>query len=710
MKIIFDKERRVFSFDTAEMSYAIAVTDDARLANLYWGRAVPSISDYDGIREAIRGGIDPYSGMTSRAEYRSSEAFDYGLPCLRAVQGDGSETLRLRYVSHVIEDGTLRITERDEFYPIEVELVYKTFGELPLIGRYAIIRNLGDEAIRLISAKSASYHLPDCRRWRLTYYAGHNSEEYQRMRQSVGQARIELETNRLTMSGAQAVPFFALDEDGSATETAGEVYFGTLHWSGDFQITVDNQRGNYCSVVGGVSERTSEIPLGSGESFETPMFTAGFSDRGFERMSEIFYDWQYDFILPRGEKKDKAHGVFPIISNSWYPYLFDVTEKKLVDLIPRVKRVGAELLVLDDGWMPRRVNSKAGLGDWTADSERFPNGLSAISDACHKEGLLFGLWVEPEMVNPDSELYRAHPDWVLSEPNRERTLFRNQCILDMSRDDILDYTIAWLDELIISSNIDYLKWDMNRSASEIGLFARERGVAVKYIKNVMRIWEHLNERFPDLLLENCAAGGGRADFGMVSMADRTNRSDNADPIDTLKLHEGFTTLFVPKLAGGAGNVAPSPYRNSRTAPLDYRINLGMTGSMSIGIDLLKATEEELQTLRLATDKFKLIRRGLQNSYVYRIASPLEHPYAVFEYLCRDRSTFTVFAFGHSLNRWDYFMPLFRMRGLDPDAVYEYENTRMTGAALMNVGIRLPLMTECVGGDYKSCVLTFNRVK
>lgn len=710
MKIRFDSTRRIFSFDSSEMSYAIGITDDGRLANLYWGASVKDAGDYDGIRESLRTEINPYFGMTTRPEYRSGEAFDYGLPCIRATLTDGAETLRARYVSHSVEKDTLRIIEKDEFYPIEIELVYKTWGDLPLIGRYAIIRNLGDKPIRLNSAKSACFHLPDCRKWRLTHYSGHNSSEYQRMRQNVTQSRIEIQTNRLTMSAAQAVPFFALDEEGSATEASGEVFFGTLHWSGDFQITVDNQYGNYCSIVGGVSDYSAEIPLNPGESFETPMFTAGFSGRGFERMSEIFYDWQYDYILPRGDKKDKAHEPFPIISNSWYPYLFNVSEEKILALIPKVKHVGAELLVIDDGWMPSRVNSRAGLGDWTVDSEKFPRGLGVIADACHDAGLMFGLWVEPEMVNPDSDLYRAHPDWILSEPNRDLTLFRNQCILDMSRDDITDWAISWLDELIVTAKLDYLKWDMNRSVSEIGLYARERGVCVKYIKNVMRIWKHLNEKFPDLLLENCAAGGGRADFGMVAMADRTNRSDNADPIDVLKLHEGFTTFFVPKLAGGAGNIAPSPYRNSRRAPLDYRINLGMTGSMSIGIDLLKASDEELEALRAATEKFKTIRAALQNSYVYRIASPWEHPYAVFEYCARDRESFTIFAFGHGLNRWDYHMPRFRMRALKPDAIYECGDIRMSGKALMNLGVDIKLMREYVGSDYLSRVMTFTRVK
>ena len=710
MNITFDENRRVFSFDCAEMSYAIAIANDGRLVNLYWGGAVSDVADYEDVREVLVADMNPYFGMTTRPEYRSVEAFDYGVPCLRATLSDGAQTLRLRYVGHAIDGDTLRIVERDEFYPIEVELIYKTWGELPLIGKTAVIRNLGGESIRLNSAMSACLHLPACRKWRLTHYAGHNSAEYQRMRQEVTQSRIELQTNRLTMSGAQAVPFFALDENGASTESSGEVFFGVLHWSGDFRITIDNQYGNYCSVVGGVNDYTAEIPLAAGESFETPMLTAGYSSRGFERTSEVLYDLQLDYLLPRGEKREKAHGVFPIIYNSWYPYLFDVSEEKLISLIPKVKEVGAELLVVDDGWMPGRVNSKIGLGDWVADPERFPSGLGAIADACHREGLLFGLWVEPEMVDPDSDLYRTHPDWVLSEPNRERTLFRSQCILDMSRDDITEWAIGWLDELIIGARLDYLKWDMNRSVSEVGLYARERGVTVKYIKNVMRIWEHLNERFPDLLLENCAAGGGRADFGMVRLSDRINRSDNADPVDVIKLHEGFTTFFVPKLAGGAGNVAPSPYRGSREVPLEYRIHLGMTGSMSIGVDLLRASEEEIKELRAATDDFKRIRGDLQNSYVYRIASPWDNPYAVFEYCTRDRGSFTVFAFGHGLNRWNYHMPRFKMRGLLPDAIYECGGVRMSGRALMNIGVNVSLMDKYVGCDYVSRVMTFTRVK
>ena len=225
------------------------------------------------------------------------------------------------------------------------------------------------------------------------------------------------------------------------------------------------------------------------------------------------------------------------------------------------------------------------------------------------------------------------------------------------------------------------------------------------MRSIEYIWRHINEKYPDLLLENCASGGGRADFGMLGFADRMNRSDNADPIDDMTIHENYSTFFVPKLAGGAGNVSPSPNGiNGRAVPLEFRIASGMTGSMSIGIDLLTADDATLERLKSAIAEFKLHRRALQNSYVYRIASVYDHSYQVLEYLERDKNEFTVFAFGHNLHQWDKQLPRFRMRGLDPDAVYESDKTRMSGAALMNIGIQLTLR-----GDYSCAVSHWHRI-
>lgn len=240
-------------------------------------------------------------------------------------------------------------------------------GNLPIIGRSAVIRNLGDKPIQLLTAKSASLQLPQGRDFRLTHYSGDWGSEYQKNQVKVTKARVQIETNRLTDAANHQFQFFALDENGMATETFGEVYFGILQWSGDFQTTVEMQHAQYSkqlSVVSGLSDFSAQIPLASHEKFETPTILIGFSDSGFENMSEMLYDLQIDYILPKGKRTDKAHGVRPIIYNTWYPYEFGIDEKKVLDIIPKVKEIGAELLVIDDGWMKGRTDNKCGLGDW----------------------------------------------------------------------------------------------------------------------------------------------------------------------------------------------------------------------------------------------------------------------------------------------------------------------------------------------------------
>lgn len=705
MKITFDDKRRVFRIANEEMEYAFAIAEDGNLTNLHWGHSLGSVSDYELLLQNEKY-MMPGERLYRRSEYGFGEPYNFAQPCLRVRFSDGVESLRLRYQSHKISDEELSICLADEFYPFEVTLKYKLWGNLPLITRSALIKNCGQEKIVLYSALSASLHLPIGRNFRLTHYSGDWSMEYIKNQEMLTESKVELSTSQLTAAAVHHIPFFALDENGSATERHGEVYFGALLWSGDFRIVVETMHmQNYkCTyIAGGVNDYTSQIPLAAGEEFETPEFAFGFSSCGFEKMSEILYDWQYDYLLPKGTK-GKSHTVRPIIYNTWYPYEFDIDEEKLIGFIPRAKRIGAELFVIDDGWMRGRTDDKCGLGDWFIDQVRFPHGLGYIADAVHQESMLFGLWVEPEMVNPHSELYNAHPDWVLCDSHRKKTLWRNQMILDFSRDDIRDWAIGWLDTLIESAKLDYLKWDMNREITEKGAFALESGKAVKYMRNIEYIWQHLSEKYPDLLLENCAAGSGRADFGMMRYADRINRSDNADPIDVMILHEGYSTLFVPKCAGGAGNVAPSPYYiNGRSIPLDFRIVCGMTGSMSIGINLLKSDEKEMLALAEAVNNFKKIRVALQDSYVYRIASAYENLYQVLEYVKRDKSQFTIFAFGHGMRHKDKQLPLFRMRGLIPEGIYKCDNMRMSGAALMGLGVEVRLQ-----GDYAYQVMTWVR--
>ena len=699
MDIRFDREHRVFHLSAGGMSYAFGIAEDGRVRHLYWGPALKrDDSLYPLADEELRAAA-PLKGVddtgTGSAEVPTREPGDFTDPVLWVRRADGVSSLRLKFVNHSIENDHLTVVTRDEVCGVTVALHYRGWAGLPLLSRWLTVKNNGDRPVTLERMKSAAWHLPGGRNWRLTHLAGRWGCEYQRNRTLLGPAPVVLRNTRLTCAAAQQVPFFALDEEGSAAEEDGDVFFGALHWSGDFEISLEQPSGGPVSVTGGIGSFDTEWPLKPGESFETPHFTAGLSRGGFGGMSAILYDWQLDHLLPRGKSAPR-----PVIYNSWYPFEFNVTEEKCLDLLPLCADLGVELFVIDDGWMPGRVSDKKGLGDWTADPERFPRGLGAVAKACHDRGMQFGLWVEPEMVNEDSALYRAHPDWVIRDPARPPTTQRNQLILNLARDDVRDWAIAWLDRLIDDTPLDYLKWDMNRYVTEAAWpdapDGMKRTLSVRYIENLYAILRHLNEKHPGVLFENCASGGGRADFGMAPFADRINRSDNADPVDLMTIHEGFTMLFPPRVCGGAGNIAPSPHPiHGRETPLQFRLVWGMTGSMSIGIDLKKASEAELSKIRDAVKEYKRLRADLQDAYVIRVASAAEHPYALFQYLRRDRKAFTLFAFAHGMRQQDLPLPRLRMRGLIPEKVYRCEDGRtMTGEALMDIGVTVGLEADC----------------
>lgn len=704
MEIHWESEHQCFHLQTAEMSYAFRIMPDGRVVHLYWGASLKNtaslfpLMDEQDRENKLFGGVSECSALDF--EVPTMEPGDFADPLLLATHPDGVRSLRLVYKSHEIRKDELVVTLRDRVYPFEVDAHYKGWGDLPLLSRWLVVRNLADSPVTMDHLQSAAWHVPSGRDYRLTHLSGSWGCEYTRNELMLTQARTVLQNNRITCAAAQQTPFFALDPGGYTTETVGELFFGVLHWSGNFSITIEQQFGRRVYVNGGINAFDACYRLRSGESFETPLFTAGFVSGGLERMSEVFYDWQFDFLLPRGDRVNKPRLERPVIYNSWYPYEFAVTEENCLALIDKCAAIGVEMFVIDDGWMPGRVNEKAGLGDWVADPERFPHGMSAIARKCHDNGMRFGLWVEPEMVNPDSDLYRAHPDWVIHDPTRPRTLQRHQLVLNLARDDVRDWAIAWLDELIDRYQLDYLKWDMNRYVFENGwpdaAPEERRSLSIRYTRNLMAIWKHLNQKHPDVLFENCASGGGRSDFGMVPYADRINRSDNADPVDIMVIHEGFSMLFPPQTGGGAGNIAPARHHiHQRPTPLAFRIHWGMTGWMSIGINLLTAPQEELEQLKAAVADYKLRRAELQDSYVYRIASARENPYVCLQYTSRSRRAFTLFAFGHGMRCWDLEMPRMRMRGLIPDALYTCEDGRqMTGEALMHLGLRVRLKGDC----------------
>ena len=719
MNIIYDKKEKKFNIQLPNASYFLQIDSNGALRNLYWGKKITDPNDTAlemPVSDTSYSRTYPY-----REEYIARGKASFDEPCILPEFADGTRDARLIYKSNNIEkldDGELlSIIMKDEYYDLLVELRYRIYDGLDLISKNAVIINHCNEEITLTRMKSGTMYTQWGRPARLMYFSGRWGREYQKEYINLDKGRFVIDNRRGVCSGPNFVPFFAVDE-GYATETTGDVWYGALHWSGNFKMEFEMPYTHQLCVTAGVNDFDCEIVLEKGKSFETPVFTVGYSSEGYEKMSKTLYDFQFDFLAPQS----KIHNVFPIIYNSWYPYEMDVNEEKCLSFLEKVKEIGAELFVIDDGWFKGRIDEFGGLGDWQYDNEKFPNGLKPISDKAHSMGLLFGLWIEPEMVNETSELYKKHPEWVLEYPNRSHTKFRHQCVLNLAREDVKDFVFSSVDSIIRDFNLDYVKWDMNAYISEAGnstYSGQQKEIWVRYTENLLDIWKKLNEKYPDVLFENCAHGGARADYGMVRYSDRINRSDNADPIDVLKLHEGFSTYLLPKFAGGAGNISNSPNGiNGRMVPLKFRATLGMTGSMSVGINLLNANDEEIKDIKKYISEYKKIRDITQFAYMYRLSSAFENNYVVWEYLKRDKSAAIVFVFGHGMNFRDV-PPRMRIRGLAKDKKYKVSGIEhyfedsfrvevaqyiSKGDALMNFGVQIEPR-----GDYDCQIIKLEEV-
>jgi alpha-galactosidase len=490
-------------------------------------------------------------------------------------------------------------------------------------------------------------------------------------------------------------PWFAIDE-GHADEEHGRVWFGALAWSGNWRITVEQTPYKQVRVTGGFNTFDFAWPLKPGESLETPDFYAGYSEHGFGEASRMLHDLE----------RDSAKGrVRPVLYNSWEATEFNVTEDGQKALADKAAKLGVELFVVDDGWFGKRNLDNAGLGDWTVNPRKFPNGLKPLIDHVKGLGMDFGLWFEPEMVNRDSDLYRAHPDWVMNFPGRPRSELRTQLVLNVARDDVREYIFGFLDKLTSEYDIRYIKWDMNRVFSEPGWPEvspdQQKELWVKYVWNYYDILKRLRAKHPNLEIESCSGGGGRIDLGVLQYVDEVWTSDNTEAFDRLRIQEGFSEAYAAKFMSAW--VTDVPNKNGRSTPLQYRFLVAMQGALGIGSNLNKftAADNALATKMIALDK--RIRSTVQLGDLYRLLLPDENDTTANQYVSKDGKESVLFAFRHS-QQYNTAPPTIRLRGLDPKAVYQVETmdqkmSEESGAYLMQNGVNLSLQ-----GDFDSTIL------
>ncbi|MFC3748219.1 alpha-galactosidase [Paenibacillus sp. GCM10012306] len=702
LAIQYLEQERIFEIRMKQSSYILGINEKGNVQHLYWGEPVEArdcvgllaLRTHSSFDADLNGEMEEYGGWGGTS---------YTEPCLKVKFGDSVRDLKLQYSGHeIVSDNELVIILTDAYYSLRVEVCYKAVVQHDLVERVVKVKNEEDLPVSINQVMAAAWSIPVLPAYRMTHVTGRWSGEYQLRSQPLTEGKKVLESRR-GFTGPHANPWFAID-GGQANETQGKVWFGALGWSGNWKIVAEKSSFGRLRIVGGINDFDSSFLLAPGESYTSPVFTGGFVANGFGQMSRNLHRYQSECILPGSR-------IRRVLYNSWEATEFAVTAEGQTVLARQAARMGTELFVVDDGWFGGRNSDRAGLGDWTVNPEKFPLGLQDLIDEVKGLGMDFGLWVEPESVNPDSDLYRQHPDWVYQFPNREGTLLRNQLLLNLGMPEVKAFVLDFMTELLSSYDISFIKWDMNRTITEPGVLPLKehegQSVWIKHVDHLYEIWAELRRRFPQVEFETCAGGGARIDHGILRFADQAWISDNTDARDRLTIQEGFTYAYSPSVM--MCWVTESPHgMNGRNLPLSFRFHSAMMGGLGIGANIGNWSDEEISEAGRYVQLYKDIRHIITEGSLYRLSSFREGDIAASQYISHDGQESVVFAFQQA----QYFgsaekrLPL---QGLDPNAVYLVQDEKgeagMTwhGSSLMNLGLPLTLQ-----GDYASQLFRLTR--
>ena len=708
---------RQWSLHAGEMSYVVGVNEQNMVQSLYWGPALAPGAAFPAAKSSPeRASFDP-SIATTPLEYPAWGAGLFTEPALKVDSPNGDRSLVLVFSSAHATADQLELILHDTAQPLTVHLYYKVFPQ-GILARWSRIENAGKLPYRIEQAASATWNLPSGPHYELSTLTGQWAGEWQLHTAALETGSQVLESRRGSTSH-QANPWFALGLAQQTTEMAGPVWFGELGWSGSWRMNVEQTSLGKVRITAGYNPFDFAYTLAPGQSLETPPFYAGYTGAGQGEASRILHRFQLEQILPAGPTPRPR----PVIYNSWEATEFAVDETGQMALAERAAKIGVERFVIDDGWFGARNTDKAGLGDWSVNPAKFPRGLKPVIDRVHALGMDFGLWVEPEMVNPDSNLYRAHPDWAMQFPNRQHTEQRNQLLLNLAREDVKQYTLAWLDRLVTENDIAFLKWDYNRNWSEPGWSTApgssldhpeptaEKEIYIRYVNNLYDILKTLKARHPRLEIESCSGGGGRVDLGILRYTDEVWPSDNTDALDRLSIQYGFTHAYAPQTMAAWVTDVPN-FLNRRAIPLQFRFLSAMQGALGVGSNLNKWQAGEMDAATRLIAFYKTIRTSVQHGRLFRLASPLTGDASQVEYVSPDGREAVLLAYLHS-QQYGLAYPPVRLAGLDPQAMYtvrpldqqKYTGENIvSGSILMGMGVSLNLK-----GDYDSTALVLERV-
>jgi len=703
----------VFRLDGGNSTYAFGVNERGELQQIYWGGKIAASDTIPPAHSDAEWASFDSPHNNTPEEYAGWGAGLFQEPALKVTFADGNRDLVLHYASSTKPDAnSLEITLKDISRAVTVTLHYKMDPESGILARSATIENSEPKPILIEQAAAAAFALPPAH-YTLNYLTGRWAGEWTLNSETIHGGSRVLESRRGT-TGHQANPWFAIGK-GDADEEHGETWFGALAWSGSWRMVIEQDQLDKVRVTAGFNPFDFGYPLKTGETLETPVFYAGYSHHGFGGASRLLNHFTVTHILPEAPNPRPR----PVIYNSWEATEFAVTEAGQEALAEKAAALGIDRFVMDDGWFGQRKTDNAGLGDWYVNKEKFPNGLKPLIDKVHSLNMDFGLWVEPEMVNPDSDLYRKHPDWALNFPGRPRSEERNQLVLNLARQDVRDYVYGFLDKLLTENQIAFLKWDYNRNWSEPGWDQlppdEQKKVYVQFIRNLYSILAELRAKHPGVEIESCSGGGGRVDLGILHYTDEVWPSDNTDPFDRLTQQDGFTRAYPAQVM--MAWVVDSPHtmngQNGRTTSVAYRMLSSMQGSLGIGGNLTKWSDEDLATDKRLIAAYHQVQKTITQGDLYRLISPTNgSEFSVTETVSPDKSQAVFFAFTHSTQEGRGF-PRLQLLGLDSSANYALTSiagktlsgtpTQASGAWWMNHGIDLDLR-----GDFQAAAFRLDK--
>jgi len=669
--VSFDAGAKTFRLDGGATTYVFGVNPRGELQQLYWGGRLAASDAFPQAAPMPEWASFDSSTTTTPQEYAGWGAGLFVEPALKVSFADGNRDLVLHYQSHTVTANAFDVLLKDIDRPLYVTLHYAIDPDTGILARSAAIENRGKEPLTIEQAAAAAWALPPAH-YTLNYLTGRWAGEWSLTQEKLDPGARVIESRRGS-TGHQANPWFAI-QAGSHDENHGEVWFGALAWSGSWRITVEQDQLDEVRVTGGFNPFDFGSVLHPGQSLETPVFYGGYAQNGLGGASRLLHRFELAHILPRTQAtaSQPLPKPRPVIYNPWEATEMNVTEPGQMALAEKAAALGVDRFVMDDGWFGQRKTDHAGLGDWYVNQEKFPHGLKPLIDKVHSLGMDFGLWVEPEMVNPDSDLYRAHPDWVLNFPGRPRSEQRTQLVLNLARPDVRAYVLGFLDKLLNENDIAFLKWDYNRNWSEPGWDqlppAEQKQVYVEFTRNLYAILAELRQRHPKIEIESCSGGGGRVDLGILRYTDEVWPSDNTDPFDRLTQQDGFTYAYAPQIM--MAWVTDSPHwLNHRATSLSYRMLSAMQGSLGIGANISRWSDEDTATARRLIAAYHQVQPTIVQGDLYRLISPRDgSEFSATQSVSRDRSQSVVFAFIHSTQKGRLF-PTLKLQGLDPAAQY-----------------------------------------